>query len=158
MGDLVNKCIVLSFIFAMTFIIYSVENWSVPKQERDFVHFTSQTRIRSKPFHISSSQTKHFKPLHVLPHAIIIGAKKCGTYALKDIMDDIYPTVRAMKGEPSFFSLHYSDGIRSYIKSLPAMKSPKDIVIEKSPNYIEHSNVPFRIHKESPKSKLIFIV
>ena len=34
------------------------------------------------------------------------------------------------------------------------MKSPIDNVIEKSPKYSEHSNVPFRI----PKSKLIFIV
>ena len=107
-----------------------------------------------------SSRTKgqHFQPIHVLPHAIIIGEKKCGTYALIRMIDDIYPNVRAMKGEPRFFSLHYEKGVGSYIKSLPAMESPDDIVIEKSPSYTLVSDVPSRIYKDSPKSKFILIV
>ena len=74
------------------------------------------------------------------------------------MLEDIYPNVRALKGEARFFDEHYDEGIESYTRNLPAMENPNDVIIEKSPQYFTRSGVPSRIYKDSPKSKLILIV
>ena len=88
----------------------------------------------------------------------VIGVFKCGTYSLIKMLDDIYPNVHALQGESRFFSRFYNKGIESYVKSLPLMECPHDIIIEKSPKYFSHTKAPSRIYKDSPKSKLILIV
>ena len=121
---------------------------------------SSNGRIPLMSSNTSEIKTENFQPIHVLPHAIVIGAGKCGTTVLIEMMRDIYPNVRAAKGEPKFFSRQerYKQGIERYKQRLPPMEGPQDIIIEKSPQYFISSEAASRIYKDSPKSKLILIV
>ena len=108
----------------------------------------------------STSADLPFTPKHVLPHAILIGEKKCGTYALLRMLNDIYPNIRAFPSKEYHFftTYYYQQQINSYIKSLPKMETPNDIIMERSPDYFRHPNASFRIFKDSPKSKFLVIV
>ena len=108
--SLMIKCIAVLFIFGVFYSVYIVESW-----------YQRESSLRAR----NQMEPNHFEPIHVLPHAIIIGAFKCGTYALKRMMEDIYPNVHAFRGEPRFFSHHYGQGIESYKRSLPRMESPE---------------------------------
>ena len=142
-SSLVIKCITLLIIIGIFLKMYGFETWWALNESHKIA---------------SETVNDHFEPIHVLPHSIIIGVAKCGTYALKRMMEDIYPNVFAARGEVRFFTEHYDEGIESYKKKLPPMKSPQDIIIEKSPGYFVHSEAALRIYKDSPKSKLILIV
>ena len=101
-----------------------------------------------------------FTPLHVLPHSIIIGVKKCGTRALITMLEDIFQDVKILVKEPWFFShyANYERGIEYYKNMLPLMTSPKDIIMEKSPPYFFEPKAAKRIHEHIPYVKLILIV
>ena len=49
-------------------------------------------------------EEREFTPLHVLPHSIIIGVKKCGTRAIITMLEDIFQDVKILVKEPWFFS------------------------------------------------------
>ena len=100
-----------------------------------------------------------FRPRHVLPHCIIIGEAKCGTYALKKMLSEFYPNIRAKENESHYFSRGYSHRtIEQYKKTLPLMQDPDDIVMEGTPNYFRFPEVAERIFKAVPNAKFILIL
>ncbi|XP_077980306.1 heparan sulfate glucosamine 3-O-sulfotransferase 1-like [Glandiceps talaboti] len=101
--------------------------------------------------HLNISTRKH------LPDAIIAGAKKCGTTAIKAFLS-YHPSVAMPRGEVHYFDVHYSRGIQWYVNRMPVPK-PGQIVIEKTPGYFVMSDVPQKIYDEiSPKLKIIFVL
>ena len=55
------------------------------------------------------------------PGAIIIGAKKCGTTALRQILSH-HPLIEIAEKELKFFSERYSLGISWYIAQMPLQR------------------------------------
>ena len=86
------------------------------------------------------------------PGAIIIGAKKCGTTALRQILSH-HPLIEVAKKELKFFSEHYSHGISWYIAQMPLTKKGQ-LTIEKSPQYFKSKIAPQRIKNISKYVKL----
>ena len=76
----------------------------------------------------SSSITNRF------PRIMIIGFGKAGTKALYEVLK-LHPSLNGPGKESRFFSRHYSDGIASYLKSMPQPPAG-GFVIEKSPDYV----------------------
>ena len=104
--------------------------------------------------------SRAFRSRKVLPHAIIIGAKKCGTRALINILDCLHPYVKKKRKEAHFFDedKNYKKGISWYRRKMPGLTSPKDLIIEKTPSYFIDERAPERIHKHIPRVKLILSV
>ena len=90
------------------------------------------------------------------PGAIIIGAKKCGTTALRQILSH-HPLIETAKNELKFFSERYSRGISWYIAQMPLTKKGQ-LTIEKTPKYFVSKVAPQRIKNISKDVKLILIV
>ena len=96
----------------------------------------------------------------VLPKALIIGEKKCGTTSLYYMLDDIYSNIKipSRKYELQFFSRHYEKGIEFYMKKLPTLANNNDIIIEKSASYFRSPGTAARIYKHIPDVRLILVV
>ena len=96
---------------------------------------------------------------HVLPHYIIIGEMKCGTSAVAKMLNDIYPNVKAKRGESHYFNNErfYPRGIEWYKNSLPEMTHPNDLVAEVTPGYFRNPYSAERILRDTPKSKFILV-
>ena len=90
------------------------------------------------------------------PGAIIIGAKKCGTTVLRQILSH-HPLIEIAEKELKFFSERYSLGISWYIAQMPLTKKGQ-LTIEKSPQYFKSEVAPQRIKNISKDVKLMLIV
>ena len=58
-----------------------------------------------------------FQPYHVLPHCIFIGEAKCGTFALKKMLNDFYPNIKAAVNEFHYLNLKSTVGEISFLKT-----------------------------------------
>ncbi len=80
--------------------------------------------------------------------------------ALKESLS-INPYIRGSKPEPHFFDKedadHYLGGYDAYLKKLPG-SLPGQIVVDKTPRYMRHPDVPERVHKMNPDIKLLAIL
>ena len=95
------------------------------------------------------------------PRIMIIGFGKAGTKALFEYLKR-HPQLAGPGKEMRFFSLHYKNGLHSYLKALPT-PPPNGFIVEKSPDYILVPQVPERIIADASSlgleaSKLKFIV
>lgn len=99
---------------------------------------------------------------HSRPSFLIIGAQKAGTTALSYILRQHLQIVPSRKKELNFFDsgkIEYGD-FSSYHEMfpLPLKLFPNKITYESSPIYLFHSECASRIHKYSPKMRLIIIL
>ncbi|XP_055691154.1 heparan sulfate glucosamine 3-O-sulfotransferase 5-like [Lutzomyia longipalpis] len=93
-----------------------------------------------------------------LPKAIIIGVKKCGTYALREMLN-LHPMIEIADRELRFFIYNefYAKGLQYYREQMPFSYADQ-ITIEKTPRYFLVSKTPQRIKAMDPDIKLILLV
>ena len=93
-----------------------------------------------------------------LPKALIIGAKKCGTTALLQMLRS-HPLITGPGYETGFFELssRYKRGFEWY-RGLMPHSSEKEITIEKSPSYFYNQNALERIYTYSRNMKFLLIL
>ncbi|XP_077981878.1 heparan sulfate glucosamine 3-O-sulfotransferase 1-like [Glandiceps talaboti] len=93
-----------------------------------------------------------------LPQAIVVGAKKCGTGALRAFIR-WHPSVIVSEAEEvHYFDLHYDNGIQWYIDQMPFTTSDQ-VTIEKSPRYFVEPDIPRKIYEDvSPDTKIIIVL
>ncbi|CAL4089593.1 unnamed protein product, partial [Meganyctiphanes norvegica] len=89
---------------------------------------------------------------------IIIGAKKCGTGALQEILR-LHPQIVSPAEEVHFFERHqqYYLGLDYYRKQMP-YSYKNQLTLEKTPRYFITPEVPERIYAMNASIKLILIV
>ena len=92
---------------------------------------------------------------HRLPTCLIIGAMKCGTYALRSFLT-VSPYIAAYDGEINFFHKEFDKGFKWYKKQMP-VSTPDQITLEKS-IYFLHKVAMERIYSYNKNMKLILIV
>jgi Sulfotransferase domain len=97
------------------------------------------------------------------PDFLIIGAQRCGTTYLYDLLTDHPRVLKASHKEIHFFDTHFARGPRWYRGNFPA--SPKGenstgpyVYGEASPTYMAYSSVPGRIRELLPHIRLIALV
>ena len=91
------------------------------------------------------------------PDAIIIGAKKCGTTVLRQMLSH-HPLIKIVEHEMAFFSSdRYKRGISWYIQQMPLTKKG-ELTLEKSPQYFTSTLAPERLKRASTDVKLMLIL
>ena len=114
----------------------------------------------------TNQSTKQRKLKHRFPKAIIIGVRKCGTFALLNALtlhSKIETTARKHTrrgaGEVNFFSSNtiYKKGLEWYRNCMP-LSAEDQITIEKSPTYFLDPLTPKRIREFNRDIKLIVIL
>ena len=149
---------VCGFVFLIGFIVLVLPIRGV------LLHNTSSCIIKRKLIHkdantISAVRSKQdqMKVKRRFPNAIIIGAMKSGTGALRKFLT-MHPNIVSTKGEETdYFRDFYYKG-RGYYLSLMPLSRPDQIVMEKTV-YFGHSDIcPKRIHEFDPNIKLVLIL
>jgi hypothetical protein len=96
-----------------------------------------------------------------LPDFLIIGAKKCGTSFLYDLLSR-HPYVQpAAKKELHYFDvLHVEEGIDWYRRCFPApsWKDGRRTITGEATPYLDNSGVPERVAKALPQARLIALL
>ena len=92
------------------------------------------------------------------PNAIIIGVKKGGTSALRNILK-CHPSIQIANNEVVYFSHedHYKLGMKWYIQHMP-LSTKDQLTIEKSPQYFTSTITPKRLFNVSSDAKILLIV
>jgi hypothetical protein len=95
-----------------------------------------------------------------LPHAIIIGAQRCGTTSLFDFMIQ-HPAIHApTKKEIHYFSIFYEKGENWYRAHFPlrTQMQKDEITAEASPYYLYHPYASERLYAHVPDAKIIVLL
>jgi [heparan sulfate]-glucosamine 3-sulfotransferase 5 len=89
---------------------------------------------------------------------IIIGAKKCGTRALLEMMN-LHPRITRTTREVHFFDRdeNYANGLTWYRKRMP-FSFPDQLTVEKTPGYFVSPEAPVRVRAMNRNVKLVLIV
>ena len=92
------------------------------------------------------------------PQLIIVGAKKCGTTALKIFMN-YHPGLRDTPGERHFFNRpsNWKLGFKWYLDQMPLSYSD-EVTYEKTPDYFDRPFVPERMAQMNDSVKIISIL
>lgn len=121
-------------------------------------------RLKSIKFKIAKNKSIESLPTliddsgRLLPDAIIIGSRKCGTRALVKFLQ-VNRFVSAAKREVHFFDENYDKGFEWYRQQMPRVNDKKQLVtIEKSPAYFVTSEVPERIKTMNSSIKLVLVL
>ncbi|KAL1116335.1 hypothetical protein AAG570_005830 [Ranatra chinensis] len=96
------------------------------------------------------------RPVRRLPDALLIGVKKSGTRALLEFLR-LHPDVRAAGSEIHFFDRHYHKGFNWYRKKMPPTIEGQ-VTMEKTPSYFVTKEVPYRVKRMNPDTKLLVVV
>jgi Sulfotransferase domain len=99
-------------------------------------------------------------PVRVLPDFVIIGAQKCGTTFLYQLLVQ-HPHVKpAFAKEVHYFDLNFTKGVNWYRSHFPLQmrNSRKYITGESSPYYLFHPHAPRRASAVVPQAKLIVLL
>ncbi|XP_038053267.1 heparan sulfate glucosamine 3-O-sulfotransferase 1-like [Patiria miniata] len=93
-----------------------------------------------------------------LPQAIIIGAMKSGTYALRTYLS-YHPDIAMAYDEPWFWNKpeEFEQGLERYRKMMH-YSTPRQVTIEKTPDYYHGEGVPERIIQNLPDVKILMIM
>ena len=103
----------------------------------------------------------------VLPNLITIGAQKAGTGSLYEYLAAHPATAPALMREVHYFDLNFHRGVRWYrshfvtqreLDRIEAAAGGPALAYEKSPYYIAHPLVPYRIRGLLPNVKLIALL
>ena len=97
--------------------------------------------------------------LHRLPSGIVIGVRKGGTRALLDMIG-LHSLVRPARAEVHFFDAeeNYERGLDWYRAQMPALDSPLQLAVEKTPSYFNVESVPARVRAMDPAVRLLLVV
>ncbi|XP_014679797.1 PREDICTED: heparan sulfate glucosamine 3-O-sulfotransferase 2-like [Priapulus caudatus] len=93
-----------------------------------------------------------------LPDCIIVGAAKCGTYALLDYLS-LNPLVVARRRIPieiNYFNVNYGRGVEWYARQMPCA-ADTEVVVEKS-LYFGNASVPTLVADVTPDVRLLLVV
>jgi hypothetical protein len=108
----------------------------------------------SKVFGVGRSARKKPGPL---PDFVIVGAQRCGTTFLYDLLSR-HPRVEpATKKEVHYFDLHYGRGIEWYRSHFPRVERGS-ITGESSPYYLFHPHAAGRMVEVIPRVRLIALL
>lgn len=88
------------------------------------------------------------------PNFIGIGAQKCASTWLYDILSDHPEVALSGKKELDFFSYHYEFGYRWYERQFPEIPGSKGVG-EISPSYFNEASVPERVKLYAPNIKIL---
>ena len=121
---------------------------------------------KESPF--ENSSRKHTAPVNrdrvvgnALPDFLIIGAQKCGTLSLYNLLGEHPHIRRSRRKEVHFFDHNFDKGLdwyRSYFPPSELKNGQRTISGEATPLYIAHSLVPERAAKVVPHAKLISLL
>lgn len=89
------------------------------------------------------------------PTFIGIGAQKCASTWIYDILSDHPQVALSELKEVDFFSYKYDRGLQWYERNFDSQYSGQSVVGEISPSYFHESAVPGRIHRHYPHVKII---
>jgi len=129
--------------------------------------FHQHPRLNPKSFTFNRVYRTVTNSNRLLPNFIIIGFQKCGTTTLFDNLIKSPNIGMSSKKEVHFFDFSYWRGISWYRAQFPLKitklnfeeknKEPY-LVVDASPLYIFHPQVPQRVKKVLPNAKLIVIM
>ena len=96
----------------------------------------------------------------VLPDFLIIGAQKCGTNSLYDLLTQHPDVERAITKELNYFNLHFEKGIEWYRSQLPLprLKERKLITGEATPDYLFYPDAARKAAQVVPQARLIVLL
>ncbi len=94
------------------------------------------------------------------PTFLVIGASKCGTTSLYEVLNRHPEVVMARKKELHFFTKErlYRRGVRWYAEQFPERPGPVRAVGEVTPGYVCYAQASERIRKDLPDARLILLV
>ncbi|XP_039270257.2 heparan sulfate glucosamine 3-O-sulfotransferase 1-like [Styela clava] len=93
-----------------------------------------------------------------LPDIIGIGAEKCGTEALRQLLSS-HPLIKSPDKESNFFGGHNYDLGPDYYRDLMPKVSPYELIFEKTSEYfVQGVWTPYHMHKILPNAKLILVL
>ena len=97
-------------------------------------------------------------PKKRFPQVVIVGAKKCGTSALKIFMN-YHPKLRDTPGEKHFFNrpANWRMGFDWYLDQMPYSYAD-EVTYEKTPDYFDRPFVPERMAQMNDSVKVISIM
>jgi len=107
--------------------------------------------------HLFRRSTERYR---ALPNCIIAGAMRAGTGSLYNYLSEHPDVIRSReRKEVHFFDLHYEYGVNWYRTHFPlAFFAKKSVIMEASPYYMIHPQVPKRIKKLIPNTRIVFLV
>jgi hypothetical protein len=97
----------------------------------------------------------------VLPDFLIIGAQKCGTNSLYDLLTQHPGVERAITKELNYFNLHFEKGVEWYRSQLPLPRrneGRKSITGEATPDYLFYPDAAKRAAQVVPQARLIVLL
>ena len=96
---------------------------------------------------------------HEFPHLLIIGAQKCGTTTLYDLLKKVPGFCPSVNKETGFFSKNvlYEQGEDWYLRNFAHFRE-SDITYEATPAYIYNKNAPQRIYSFNRNVKFIVVL
>ena len=96
------------------------------------------------------------------PSFLIIGAQRCGTTYLYDLLTEHPQIAKATHKEIHFFDRHFQRGMQWYLGNFPpkrpALASDGCITGEATPTYLAYRSVPARVRQLLPDIKLVALV
>ena len=99
-----------------------------------------------------------------LPDVIIPGVMKSGTRATLNFLEN-HPDIKIARKEQNFFNndkwYNSKDGMDIYRSHMPWINTsaiPRQITIEKSPDYFEHAQTPERIRAMNSSIKIVIVL
>ncbi|CAL4093272.1 unnamed protein product, partial [Meganyctiphanes norvegica] len=143
-----------------TTIMFRYLNQSKLEENKDYLIYSHQ----NEAIYGNNKKVSRYKPKWShhrekrLPQVIIIGAKKCGTGALQEILR-LHPQIVSPREEVHFFERYqqYYLGLDWYRKQMP-YSYKNQLTLEKTPKYFITPEVPERIYAMNASIKLILIV
>ena len=95
-------------------------------------------------------------------NAVIIGAQKCGTTAIRHNLERHPDVYMARKEEPPYGELHFFDLEKNWARGLEWYRShfphPELMQGEKTPDYLSHSICHKRMYATVPNARLIIML
>lgn len=87
---------------------------------------------------------------------VIIGAKKCGTRALLQMLS-LHPYIVSAGGEVHFYDRFFSHGVDWYRHRMP-VAAPGQLILEKTPAYFVTALAPERMAAVNPGTLVVLVV
>ena len=135
------------------------EIFRLEKDLRNLAHkegFRLENELRAKEWRAAGEPEPE-----VLPDFLIVGAQKCGTNSLYDLLS-LHPGVeRAITKELNYFNLHFEKGVEWYRSQLPLPRQKeerKPITGEATPDYLFYPDAARRAAQVVPQARLIVLL
>jgi hypothetical protein len=108
----------------------------------------------------AAPQPASVSELSALPDFVIIGAKKCGTTFLYDILTRHPHVDAAAAKELHYFNGHFDEGIDWYRQYFPQRrwKDGRRIITGEATPYLHHLHVPERMAEVIPQARLLVLL